>query len=222
MVFEKLASAIYNDIVSGLRGYHNNMSLSLEQLEDDIIDARLQIIKEYSQKGILPLKELSLSINCINVDCKDLSNCTGCNTSDLSIQPTAHFEIPQVIELSYVGSIDKQTPFIIYNSPSSMLYHKYRRRGANKPYVLVDHTPNSNGMNDVYIFNAPLIKQVSVVGVFKDPRQLEEYGCCDEVYDDNMSFINNEIKKRVTEQKLKYYRQYAAPLKPNDQTYNAG
>lgn len=103
-----------------------------------------------------------------------------------------------------------------------MLYHKYRRRGTNKPYVLVDYTPNSNGMNDVYIFNAPLIKQVSVVGVFKDPRQLEEYGCCDDINDDNMSFINNEIKKRVTESKIRYYRQLAAPLKPNDQTYNAG
>jgi hypothetical protein len=37
----KLASAIRNDVVSGLRGYHTNMSMSLEQLEDDIIDMRL-------------------------------------------------------------------------------------------------------------------------------------------------------------------------------------
>lgn len=27
---EKLASAIRNDIVSGLRGYHSNMSMSME------------------------------------------------------------------------------------------------------------------------------------------------------------------------------------------------
>lgn len=37
----KLASAIRNDVVSGLRGYHTNMSMSMEQLEDDIIDTRL-------------------------------------------------------------------------------------------------------------------------------------------------------------------------------------
>jgi hypothetical protein len=30
---------------------------------------------------------------------------------------------------------------------------------------------------DCYIFEAPLIKQISVVAVFKDPRQLEEFQC---------------------------------------------
>ena len=42
MVFNKLASAIFNDIYGGLRGYASNLSMSLEQLEDDIIDERLQ------------------------------------------------------------------------------------------------------------------------------------------------------------------------------------
>lgn len=54
--YEKLASAIYNDIMSGLRGYSSNPSMSLEQLEDDIIDERLQIIKEYFIKGLVPKK----------------------------------------------------------------------------------------------------------------------------------------------------------------------
>ena len=43
---EKLASAIRNDVVSGLRGYHNNLSMSMEQLEQDIVDERLLILKE--------------------------------------------------------------------------------------------------------------------------------------------------------------------------------
>jgi hypothetical protein len=38
---DKLVSAVHNDIVSGLRGYHTNLSLSDEQLADDIIDERL-------------------------------------------------------------------------------------------------------------------------------------------------------------------------------------
>lgn len=69
---DKLVSAIKNDVVSGLRGYHTNLSMSDEQLADDIIDERLQIIKEYSLKGILPTRDLYLSINCIPVDCKDI------------------------------------------------------------------------------------------------------------------------------------------------------
>ena len=38
---EKLASAIRNDVVGGLRGYHTNLSMSLEQLMDEIVDERL-------------------------------------------------------------------------------------------------------------------------------------------------------------------------------------
>jgi hypothetical protein len=41
MILNKLVSAIKNDVVSGLRGYHTNLSMSEEQLEDDIIDTRL-------------------------------------------------------------------------------------------------------------------------------------------------------------------------------------
>ena len=62
---EKLASAIRNDVVAGLRGYHTNLSMSTEQLCQDIVDERLQILKECSLKGVLPLRDLYLSINCI-------------------------------------------------------------------------------------------------------------------------------------------------------------
>jgi len=37
--------------------------------------------------------------------------------------------------------------------------------------------------------------------------------------DNNMSFIDNEIKRRLTEKKIRYYRQLATPLVPNDQSY---
>ena len=78
---EKLASAIRNDVVAGLRGYHTNLSMSTEQLCQDIIDERLQILKEYSLKGVLPLRDLYLSINCIQVDCKNIERCR-CNAYD--------------------------------------------------------------------------------------------------------------------------------------------
>ena len=62
---EKIASAIRNDVSSGLQGYHHNMSMSIDQLIDEIIDERLLILKEYSLKGILPLRDLYTSINCV-------------------------------------------------------------------------------------------------------------------------------------------------------------
>lgn len=90
---DKLASAIRNDVVGGLRGYHHNFSMSLDQLKDEIIDERLQILKEYSLKGVLPVRDLYISINCIPVDCKDLERCR-CSGQDDCLTPTAHFEIP--------------------------------------------------------------------------------------------------------------------------------
>lgn len=226
---DKLVSAIKNDVISGLRGYHTNLSMSDEQLADDIVDERLQIIKEYSLKGILPTRDLYLSINCIPVDCKDIERCR-CGKEDC-LTPTAHFEIPQLLNdyglqsVDYIGSSDRQLPFIYYTSSTAFRYHKYKKRGKNKPYVWIDTTPNENGMYDCFVFNAPLLSQVSVTAIFKDPRQINELSSscnCVEGMDNNMSFINNEIKKRLTEKKIRYYRQLQAPVLPNDQQYTAG
>ena len=94
MQVEKLASAIYNDVVSGLAGITSTPTISMEQLQDDVIDERLQIIKEYSLKNLIPKKDLLYSINCIETDCKSLDKC--CSSSNYS-KPELHFEIPQLI-----------------------------------------------------------------------------------------------------------------------------
>jgi hypothetical protein len=63
--------------------------------------------------------------------------------------------------------------------------------------------------------------------LFKDPRQIERYYCCKSAddftltgSDDNMSYISQLVKERLTAEKIRYYRQLAMPIKPNDQTYN--
>lgn len=223
---DKLVSAVRNDVNAGLRGYHQNPSMSLEQLADDIVSERLQIIKEYQLKGILPIKDLAISINCIPIDCKDIEKCRKC--SNLEGTATKHFEIPQIVNdfgtdaIIYIGSVDRQNPFTYYTSLTEYnTYNKYRRRGKNKPYVYIDTTPNENGMYDCFVFNAPLISSISVTAVFKDPRQLCNYDCPVEDTH-NLSWIDNEIKSRVTKKKLYYYRQAAPSLLPNDQQYTAG
>lgn len=220
MTLEQLKSAIYNDIVGGLKGINNNINLSLEQLEDDIIDERLIILKEYSFKNMVPKKDLMLSINCINLDCKSLDKCP-CG-SDSYTKPQLHFEIPQILNdlcedsVEFIGSIDRKTQFKVYTS-TAFQYHKYLRRGANKPYVYIETTPNENNMYDCWVFNAPLMKKISVIGIFKDPRQLLEYSCCGEDTI-NYNFLDNEIKRRLTEKKLRYYRQIPQQVTNNDQT----
>ena len=221
MTLEQLTSAIYNDLMSGLRGLSNIPTISLEQLEDDIIDERLIILKEFSMKNMLPVKDLLMSLNCINVDCKSIDKCP-CGTS--LIKPTQHFEIPQILNdfgeesIEYLGSVDKTLQFKVYTS-TAFITHQYKRRGAHKPYVYIDTTPNENNMYDCWIFNAPLIKKLSLTAIFKDPRQLLEVDCCVNNDSINYNFIDNEIKRRLTEKKLRYYRQGMSPIVlPNDQT----
>jgi hypothetical protein len=174
MVYSKLASAIYNDIVSGLKGYHQTPAMSLEQLEDDIVDERLLIIKEYALRGMIPRRELLLSLNCIPVDCENLERCK-CDRDECD-ELVAHFEIPQISfefgvnPIEYIGTTDRMLQFVIYTKPWMMKYNKYRKRAKKKPFVYIDFTPNENNMNDGFIFNAPLIKQLSAVFIPKDPR----------------------------------------------------
>lgn len=219
-MYSKLASAIYNDIVSGLRGYTSNLSMSLDQLEDEIVDERLTIIKEYSLKGILPNRDLYYTIDCIETDCKSLADCPD---NCFSTKPVVHFTIPQIVNdygekaIEYIGSIDHLNQFLYVTSHSELKSQKYRKRNLNKPIVFINTTPNKDNLYDCYVFNAPMLSCISIVAIFKDLRQLKEFGCSD-IETTNMSFIDNEIRKRLTQKKLMFYRQYTAPLQNNDQT----
>ena len=116
MIINELASAIYNDIVAGLVGIVANPTISMEQLEQDVIDERLAIIKEYSLKNLIPKKDLLISINCIDVDCESMDKC--CNSDNYS-KPIAHFEIPQLVNDFGDGAIE----FMVL--PTKKLHLKY-------------------------------------------------------------------------------------------------
>lgn len=231
MYIEKLASQIRNDVVSGLRGYHQNLSMNMDQLQDEIVACRLEIIHQYFLKGIFPIKDLVIAINCVDVDCKSLErcNCRGYNPNDTLV---AHFEIPQLISyfgknaIEYIGSTDRRNKFSVITSLTELENKQYKKRAIHKPYVWIDYAPNENGMLDCYLFNAPFLEQISIVGVFKDPRQLNRYKCCnmDDLNgpDVNPSFIDQLVKDKLVKEKLQYYRQYQAPNKPNTQEYTTG
>ena len=231
MYIEKLASQIINDVVSGLRGYHSNLALNRDQLGDEIVACRLEILHQYFLKGIIPVKDLLIAINCVNVDCESLERC-GCREHNEDDTLVAHFQIPQVISyygkdaIEYIGSTDRRNKFQVITSLTELENRKYKKRGKNKPYVWIDTAPNAEGMLDCFIFNAPFLEQVSVVGVFKDPRQLSRYNCCntDELNgpDINPSFVDQLVKDKLTKEKLYYYRQMAVQKLPNDQQYVTG
>ena len=123
MYIEKLASQIRNDVLAGLKGYHQNLSMNMEQLEDEIVNCRLAIIEQQFLNGRLPFKDLMVAINCVDVDCESLERCRCYNATGYT--QTQHFQIPQVIynygkqAIDYIGSTDRQLKFQIITSLSA-------------------------------------------------------------------------------------------------------
>ena len=218
-MINKLASAIYNNIVGGLAGVVSTPNISIAQLEDDVVDEWLQVIKEYAAKNIIPRKDLLMAINCIELDCQSLDQC--CISPNPSEEKVLHFEVPQIVNdsiedtIEFIGSVDKQNQYKVYTD-TSWQFHKYLRRGSGKPYIYIQPTPNANNMYDGWLFNGPFIKRISIIAIFKDPRQLLKYECCAHEDMENRTFIAAEIKKRLTEKYIRYYRQlYPGPATNN-------
>lgn len=98
-------------------------------------------------------------------------------------------------------------------------YYKSVIQYINTKYNFCDM--NQQEDDDLRVFNAPLIKTLSIIAVFKDPRQLEQFTCCNAEEVSNMNFLTNDIKRRITEKKVRWYRSLAAPNLPNDQVAKA-
>lgn len=220
MTIEAIASAIYNHIVNGTANMSANPKISMEQLQDEVIAERDQIIKEYLLSGVINIDDLFLSINCIEVDCDYMSKCC-----DLPVgQKALHFEIPPIMHVTgsnsikFIGSIDRAVRYRVYTD-DGWRYHKYNKRNSGKPYVYLDTAVNSNGNMDGYIFNLPMVKYISVTALFKDPRRLLEWDCCnssDDTYLD-LGILSNEIIKRLSYKYLQWYKQAPSVTTNNNQ-----
>ena len=224
MNVNQIASAIINDLFSGnLVSLSNRAMISQEQIEDECIEARCAIIKDWYLKSMLNLSDMMVAINCVEVDCKDQNKCS-CMSSLANAKMAKHFEIPQLMPglgvdaLAFVGSTDRSHAFKIYYNLEAIKYQqhyqKYRKKPNNKPFVYIEKTPNENGMYDCWIFDAPFVQYIAVIGIFKDPRQLEKYNCCDDIDYLEMGAISNEIKNRILQKKIQLYRTSAPPAAP--------
>lgn len=224
MNVNQIASAIINDLFSGnLVSLSNRAMISQDQIEDEVIETRNAVIKDWYLKNALNLSDMMVAINCVEVDCKDQNKCS-CISSLANAKMAKHFEIPQLMPglgsdaLMFVGSTDRSNAFKIYYNLEAIKYQqhyqKYRKKSNPKPFVYVEKTPNENGMYDCWIFDAPFVQYVAVIGIFKDPRQLEKYNCCDDIEYLEMGAISNEIKNRILQKKIQLYRTPAPPAAP--------
>lgn len=220
MTLDQLTYQIHNNVISGLKAMSVNSNHSITQIEDMVIEELLTVIREYSIKGILPKQDFYRKINCIEITCGTLEECC---TDEYNTTPVQTFEIPELITdfgndaISFIGSVDLSTQYRTYLTLNSSNNQKYRMRGAEKPYVLIDPSTIHDGFYTGKLFNAPLVKRISIIGMFKDPRKLTEYDCCSNEVELPNSFINTDVVKNVTEKMIRWYRQFAVALHPNDQ-----
>ena len=146
------------------------------------------------------------AINCVEVDCKDQNKCS-CMSSLANAKMAKHFEIPQLMPglgadaLAFVGSTDRSHAFKVYYNLEAIKYQQhyqnYRKKSNPKPFVYIDTTPNEHNLYDGYVFNAPLLERLTVIAVFKDPRQVAELSCCNYTEADNMTWIATEVKQNI-------------------------
>lgn len=187
----------------------NRSLISIEQLEDEIIEERASIIRDWYLRSLITKNDLAVAVNCIKVDCKNPSKCPCENVYD---KPVQHFEIPQTMDslgrdsIIFLGSTDRSVSFKVYYNLESVKYQKYRKRGADKPYAYIERTPNENGMYDGWLFNAPFVKYIAIIGIFKDPRQLATFGCCENSNYLDLGSISSEIIRRILAKKTQLYR----------------
>lgn len=209
-----------NHVYSGTSGLNSNLKISHEQLMDEVVAERNIILKEYLLKGVMNFQEMFSAINCVEVNCDYMSKCCNLQAGEKAL----HFEIPPIMYINgvntikFIGSIDRKVKYTIYTD-DSYRFHSYKKRGANKPYVYVDTAVNSNGNLDCYIFNVPMVKYISVVALFQDPRKLMEWDCCNENPDSYLDcgILSDEIIRRLSEKYLRWYRQNQVPTLPNNQ-----
>lgn len=219
MTINQAKSAVYNLVMDGLHGASINSSLQIEQIEDEYINERLKVIEEINMIGKLNVKDLLLPLRGLNATCSNIERV--CNID--SPNNIKKVEIPQIItsigskSINYFGSKDMTLNFRTYLDINDLISNKYKRSKNNNPYVWIDVTPNSNNLNDAFIFNAPYISSVTVICAPKDIRQVEFLGCCSNNEISNITAIDSEVIKRLAAKYIEAHRKLALANRPNDQ-----
>ena len=230
MTANELASAISNRVYDGLSGLVSNQSISLRQLIDEIDLARADFVNKYSMTSKLNTKYLLQSLDNLEIKCTSLAYADECDEFRFMNEEVPALEVPPLLAtpddsaIEFLGLTNKQEKFAVYFSTSDIANHRVRIKTASRPYVWVDTTLNTNGMNTLYFFNLgkfnPL-KYVSIRAIFNTPSTVAMFdpGYADREYA-APAHMQMAILDAVTEKYIRYYRQMNAQAQPNTQTDN--
>lgn len=157
-----------------------------EKIKFDAVGYRaLFARRDMVQNGLA--KELLQPGGCVSLICVDAAEC--CNVKSFTTVLRTDKKIPKPLRTKdsdsffYVGTVDKLTAFdeITFDMFDFTLSNKYTSKTPKYVYL--------NGY--IYIFNppTPTFNIISLVSVWADPRQLNEFNCAEEeCYTDDSEF----------------------------------
>lgn len=215
-----ISSAVQNHVSNGIKGVAN-FSYSLEQIEDEVITEWGYLLREQSKKGFIDYSGITNTLKCIPITCEDISRC--CHPHARSASHVLQFTIPKLVNfagqdsIKYAGTTDLQHELKIYTN-MEFKNHKNRRRTANKPFVWIDTSYSNDGKHDGFIFNLSELESLTVIGVFEDPRKINDYACCKSDVIDIPEHLSRQIISNVSNRYIYYYKQLNVPVQPNTQT----
>ena len=223
MTLEEMASAIRSNVGIGLKEVGNYI-YSIDQIKDEISNARSLIILQDSEKGILNPSYFSQTVDKIELLPGVFPN-TGVIESN---NPVLTAKIPKLAmtkdnsSILYLGPMDMSINVKMYYSLNSLKAHKYNRTIKNRPFGFVDLSQDVDGNVPVYLSNlgpAPF-KYITLRAILDDPVKLLQD---DGFYIDDEEFpaplaIQSMIIELLSNRFIKYYKVPMRANEFNDQT----
>jgi len=223
MTLEEMASAIRSNVGVGLKEV-GNYPYSIDQIKDEISNARSSLIYQLSAKKALNPSYFAQTRTNLKLNAGVFPE-EGIVESN---NPVLITRIPKLAmtkdnsSILYLGPVDMSLNVHLYFSLTDLTSHQYTRTIKNRPYGFIDLAQDENGDIPVYITNVGPnpFKYITVRAIFDDPvRILQEDG----YYIDDEEFpaplvIQDEIINQITQKYINYYKSLAKPNEQNDQT----
>lgn len=220
MTLTQIASAIYNNVMSGLRST-TNIAFSIEQLEQEVVNTTPSLILQLSGKMKFNPEEFAQTTNVLQLDTETLP-ARAFNNQYIAV---AHTRLPRISptfgnrSVIYAGPADMSLNMTKYFDDSYTI-HDYSFVTSQRPYVFFDMSVTKDGEIDAYFFNIGTLEKVIVKAVFEDPLAI--YGgsllAAELVEYPAPNSLVEMIIDTLTNKYIEYYRKLNQGYQPNTQT----
>ena len=172
-----ISDIIINSVYSGGKGI-TNISLSQDQVKDEVNLARNRFILQLHSQYQLDTEGLFQKITCLKATKKDIRQACPIDLGAeadhkvLCVTIPKLLHIPRMNSIKYLGNVNRQVEWKFFWG-NDFIYRKYDKYAKNDPVAWVNGT-------EIWLFNVPLFikKQITVDAIWESPRDLSAYNCC--------------------------------------------